>query len=240
LACRELGTGLNTMASVYEGLLGRVPVEHLGRDLSAILRDESTPTERLYRAIKRAVDLACSVFGLLVAAFMAPLVALGNAIWCPGPLLYRQVRVGRNGRLFTILKFRTMRPDAEQATGAVWTAPDDPRVTSVGRVLRKTRLDELPQFYNVLRGEMSAIGPRPERPEFVETLAAQIPFYRARHVVCPGVTGWAQVRFRYSSSTDDARIKLEYDLYYVRRAGPYLDTLILLKTAGVVIALRGQ
>lgn len=240
LACREQGAGLTTMPALYEGLLGRVPVEHLGRDLSAILRNKDTATERLYSMMKRIADLVFSAAGLIVTALLVPFIWLANALFSRGPLFYRQVRVGRNGRPFTIVKFRTMRPDAEQATGAVWTAPDDPRVTAVGRVLRRTRLDELPQFYNVLRGEMSLIGPRPERPEFVDTLAAQIPFYRARHVVRPGVTGWAQVRFRYGSCAGDARIKLEYDLYYVRHAGFYLDALIVLKTAAMMVRLRGR
>ena len=133
-----------------------------------------------------------------------------------------------------------MRTDAEQDTGAVWAEADDGRITPVGRWLRKSRLDELPQVINVLRGEMSLIGPRPERPEFVDRLARRIPFYRARHAVKPGISGWAQVRFGYGNSIDDARIKLEYDLYYVRHAGFYLDALIVLKTVAVVLRLQGK
>jgi lipopolysaccharide/colanic/teichoic acid biosynthesis glycosyltransferase len=148
--------------------------------------------------------------------------------------------VGKAGRRFEVIKYRTMRPDAERATGAVWAGKDDARVTAAGRWLRRSRLDELPQVLNVLRGEMSLIGPRPERPEFVEQLAEVIPFYRARHAVNPGVTGWAQVRFGYGSTVEDALTKLEYDLYYVRHVGFYLDTLIMLKTAAVMFKLQGK
>ncbi len=175
-----------------------------------------------------------------MTGLIAPFVALANAIFCPGPLLYRQTRLGRGGRPFTVIKFRTMRPDAEQDTGAVWAAAGDDRITPVGRWLRRSRVDELPQVINVIRGEMSLIGPRPERPEFVDRLASQIPFYRARHAVKPGVTGWAQVRFGYGQSIDDVHTKLEYDLYYVRHAGFYLDALIVLKTIGVVLRLQGK
>lgn len=241
LACRELGFHVTTMPALYEQLLGRVPVEHVGRNLSAVLPvEEGGATVRLYQAVKRVCDLlgaglACIPLGLLI-----PLLWLANALTSPGPLFYRQTRVGKGGRHFQVLKFRTMRPDAEAGCGPVWARANDDRVTPVGRWLRKTRLDELPQVINVLRGEMSIIGPRPERPEFVDQLAASIPFYRARHAVRPGITGWAQVRYGYGSSVTDARIKLEYDLYYVRHCGFYLDALILLKTAAVMFGLQGR
>jgi lipopolysaccharide/colanic/teichoic acid biosynthesis glycosyltransferase len=148
--------------------------------------------------------------------------------------------VGKGGRLFRVIKFRTMRPDAEKLTGAVWSTDNDPRITPVGQVLRRTRLDELPQLVNVLRDEMSVIGPRPERPEMIERLAEAIPYYRARHAMKPGLTGWAQVRYGYGNSVMDSRVKLEYDLYYVRHAGFYLDSLIVLKTVGVVLRLQGK
>ena len=241
LACREQGRRVTTMPSLYERLFGRVPVEHAGRNLNAVLPiDDRGSTERVFLLCKRFMDVLCVCLGLLILGLLMPLVALGNRLNSPGPLFYRQSRVGRGGRIFQILKFRTMRPDAERATGAVWAAEGDPRITGFGRWLRKSRLDELPQLVNVLRGEMSIIGPRPERPEFVNALAEQIPFYRARHAVKPGVTGWAQVRYGYGNSVDDARIKLEYDLYYVRHAGFYLDTLIALKTAAVLLKLQGK
>jgi len=240
LACQELSFHVTTMPAIYEELFGRVPVEHVGRNVNAVLPIENgSAVERLYGVVKRASDLAAAVAGLVVLALLIPVVALANALASPGSLFYHQTRVGRGGKLFRIIKFRTMRPDAE-ANGAVWATANDDRVTPIGRWLRRTRLDELPQVINVLRGEMSIIGPRPERPEFVEHLAREIPFYRARHAIRPGITGWAQVRFGYGNSVEHARIKLEYDLYYVRHAGFYLDALILLKTAAVMLGLRGR
>lgn len=239
LQCRELGIRVTTMSTIYERLLGRVPVEHVGRDLSMALPMQDTATERFFGVVKRLIDLALALAGLVVLALAVPLLALGNALTSPGPLFYRQERVGRGGRRFQVVKFRSMVPDAEKTTGAVWASAHDQRITPLGRLLRKTRLDELPQVVNVLRGEMSIIGPRPERPEFVEELARAIPFYRARHAVRPGITGWAQVQYRYGNSTDDARIKLEYDLYYVKHASLLLDLRIMLLTIQVMLQFRG-
>ncbi len=241
LACREQGFHVSTMPSLFERLLGRVPVEHVGRNLNAVLPvDERGAVERLFVVVKRVADVFAGTVGLIPLALSMPIVALANALSSPGPLFYRQVRAGQGGQPFRVIKFRTMRPDAEAASGAVWAGKDDPRVTPIGRWLRKSRIDELPQIINVLRGEMSLIGPRPERPEFVESLAKQIPFYSARHAVKPGITGWAQVRYGYGNTVEDARIKLEYDLYYVRHTGFYLDALIALKTAAVVLRLQGK
>lgn len=241
LVCREQGRRVTTMPSLYERLLGRVSVEHTGRNLHAALPiDEGNAAERLFWPCKRVMDLLVATGCLLILGLLIPLVALFNRLDTPGPLFYRQTRVGRGGRLFQVIKFRSMRADAEGGTGAVWAAADDPRITGVGRWLRKSRLDELPQVINVLRGEMSIIGPRPERPEFVDDLARQIPYYRARHAVKPGITGWAQVRYGYGNTVDDARTKLEYDLYYVRHASFYLDSLIALKTVGVMFKLQGR
>lgn len=239
--CREQGTRVVSMPLLYERLLGRVPVDHVGRDLNAILpAGDGSPAERLYWIMKRWMDVVAAVVGLIPLGLLIPLVAAANALSSPGPLFYRQTRAGKAGRLFEVIKFRTMRPDAEAKTGAVWALAHDPRITPVGRVLRKARLDELPQLVNVLRGEMSLIGPRPERPEFIVQLSDHIPFYRARHAVRPGVTGWAQVRYGYGNSIEDSRIKLEYDLYYVRHASLYLDALIVLKTVGVMLRLQGK
>ncbi|MGQ9841691.1 MAG: sugar transferase [Anaerolineae bacterium] len=241
LTCREAGFHVTTMPALYEQLLGRVPVEHVGRSISAVLPvEEGSATVRLYRAVKRVGDLLGAGLACIPLALLIPPVWLTNALTSPGPLFYRQTRVGKAGRHFWVIKFRTMRPNAENGCGAVWARPGDERVTPLGRWLRRTRLDELPQVINVLRGEMSLIGPRPERPEFVDYLARQIPFYRARHAVRPGITGWAQVRYGYGSNVTDARIKLEYDLYYVRHCGFYLDALILLKTAAVMLGLQGR
>ena len=240
LRCRELGIRLSTMSDLYERLLGRVPVQHVGRDLSMALPGADSAYHRLFGAMKRLIDLLGGLVGLAALAIAIPLVALANRINSPGPLFYRQTRVGRAGRLFQVIKFRSMIPDAEAASGVVWAAADDNRITPVGRFLRRTRLDELPQVVNVLRGEMSIIGPRPERPEFVERLAETIPFYRARHAVRPGLTGWAQVQYRYGSNEDDARIKLEYDLYYVKHASLLLDLRIALQTIPVMLMCKGR
>ncbi len=241
VACRGLGYQVTTMAEVYERALGRVPVEHVGRNIPSVLPiGVRGPGERIYEAAKRGGDVLLAGTFLPLLAAIVPLVALLNLLGNRGPLFYRQTRVGRGGRPFTVNKFRTMLPDAEGMTGAVWAAEDDPRVTPVGRFLRKARIDELPQLLNVLRGEMSLIGPRPERPEFVDALAQEIPYYRARHAVRPGISGWAQVRYGYGNTVDDARTKLEYDLYYVRHAGLYLDALIVLKTLATMLKLQGR
>lgn len=240
LRCRELGIHLTTMSDLYERLLARVPVHHVGRDLSMALPSADSPAYRLYSGFKRLADITASLVGLAALAVVAPAVALANHLSSPGPLLYRQARVGLGGRPFQVIKFRSMIPDAEADSGAVWAASSDQRITAVGRFLRRTRLDELPQVINMLKGEMSLIGPRPERPEFVEQLAETIPFYRARHAVRPGLSGWAQVQYRYGSSVDDARIKLEYDLYYVKHASILLDLRIALQTLPVMLMLKGR
>jgi lipopolysaccharide/colanic/teichoic acid biosynthesis glycosyltransferase len=157
-----------------------------------------------------------------------------------GPVLFRQERVGLGGRVFTLVKLRTMQTDAEARTGPVWAQADDVRVTRIGRFLRKTRLDELPQFFNVLRGDMSLVGPRPERPAFVVQLQERIPYYMYRHVVKPGITGWAQIRYHYGASLEDAREKLEYDLYYVKNRSLFLDLLIIVQTIQVMLFSRGS
>jgi lipopolysaccharide/colanic/teichoic acid biosynthesis glycosyltransferase len=191
-------------------------------------------------AAKRLMDLLAALTGLAVTGLVVPFVALANAFWAPGPLFYRQERVGLGGKPFSLLKFRSMQPDAEAATGAVWCGDRDGRITAVGHWLRKTRLDELPQALNILRGEMSLVGPRPERPEFVGELARQMPIYRVRHVAKPGITGWAQIRYRYGNSVEDARLKLEYDLYYIMHRSLYLDLLIAFQTIPVVLGLKGR
>jgi exopolysaccharide biosynthesis polyprenyl glycosylphosphotransferase len=240
LRCRELGVQVTPMAEVYERLSGRVPVDHVGRDLYAALPTGDRAYERFYLVVKAVIDGGFALLGLGVLALVAPAVAIANALTSPGPLLYRQDRVGKGGRSFMVVKFRSMVPDAEAKTGAVWAATNDDRVTPVGRFLRKTRLDELPQVINILRGEMSLIGPRPERPGFVEDLAKALPFYRARHAVRPGITGWAQVQYRYGNTSEDAKIKLEYDLYYVKHIGALLDFRIVLRTIQVMLLFKGQ
>jgi len=240
LDCREQGVRVEPMTGLYERFTGKVPVAHAGYDLQVALPVSDSPMVRVYASVKRVADFFAGVLGLLAVALVAPWVALANAVSSPGPLFYRQARVGMGGRTFRVLKFRSMIPDAEKGNGAVWASANDPRTTPAGRVLRRTRLDELPQFWNVLVGEMSLVGPRPERPEFVQDLARKIPYYRARHAVRPGITGWAQVRYRYGSSEQDAVIKLQYDLYYIKHQSLYLELSILVKTARVMLGMRGR
>lgn len=240
LDCRELGLRISSLASVYERLTGRLPVDYARYDLQLLLSPPDNPALRLHTAVKRALDVVLALVGLVLIGFMLPVVALVNALTSPGPLFYRQERLGKGGRPFTVLKFRSMVLDAERRSGAVWCGKNDSRITPIGRLLRKTRLDEVPQFINVLRGEMSFVGPRPERPHFVGQLARTFPLYRARHAVKPGITGWAQVHYEYGDSIEDSRIKLEYDLYYVKHASFYLDLLILLHTVRVIIGFKGQ
>ena len=238
--CREQGVRLEPMTSLFERLTGRVPVEHAGRDLHIVMPLSDSPMQRAFSAAKRLLDLTIAVAGLLVLSLVIPFVWLANALLCPGPLFYKQLRIGKGGRQFELVKLRSMIPEAEKETGAVWAVENDIRVTPVGRFLRKTRLDELPQFWNILKGDMSLVGPRPERPEFVTELVKQVPFYQVRHAVRPGITGWAQVRYSYGSSVNDALIKLQYDLYYIKHQGLYLELSILAKTFSVMLGLKGR
>jgi exopolysaccharide biosynthesis polyprenyl glycosylphosphotransferase len=188
--------------------------------------------------VKRVLDLLLAVVGLALGAPLMLLTALAVWLDSPGPILYCQERVGEGGRLFTLCKFRSMRADAESGT-PVWAKDKDDRVTRVGRFIRLTRLDELPQIWSVLRGDMSLIGPRPERPYFVDQLAAVIPFYMERHTVKPGVTGWAQVKYRYGSSIEDAMEKLRYDLYYIKHLSIGFDLTIAIDTVKVILSGKG-
>ena len=240
LDCREVGIPVVTMTAAYERLTGRVAFEHASRNIALATGQEEAPYLRFYGLLKRIIDLAGALIGLVVLIALSPFVFLMNAIDSRGPLFFRQRRVGRGGKVIGIVKFRSMVPEAENTSGAVWASVDDSRVTLAGRWLRRTHLDELPQLFNVIRGDMSLIGPRPERPEFVEKLSREIPFYRARHSVRPGITGWAQIHQDYGDSIEGAREKLEYDLYYIKNAGPILDTLIMLRTVTKVLALRGR
>ncbi len=240
LACQEAGIELVRVQTLIEQTLHRVPVDLLEPDwLMTDLADAMRLRDASWLG-KRAVDLTGGLLGLTLAALAAPVIAL--AIWLDsrGPIFYRQQRLGRAGVPFEIVKFRTMRRDAESPGEARWAHADDPRVTRVGRLLRRTRLDELPQFLSVLKGDMSLVGPRPERAEFVERLQETIPFYRARLMVPPGITGWAQVNLPYGDSEDAARAKLEYDLYYVKHRSLLFDCAIMLRTVGTVLRLRGR
>lgn len=238
--CREWGVEMTTMTSLFERVTGRVPVEHAGRDLTVILPPQRSLAFRFYQAAHRLFDVVAGLFGCLFLLLVTPFVWLLNRLTAPGDLFYRQERIGFQGRPFQIVKFRSMVMDAEKFSGAVWAGEGDPRITPAGRFLRKTRLDEAPQFWNLLKGDMSLIGPRPERPFFVRRLSQEIPFYRVRHAVKPGITGWAQVNYRYGASVDDALRKLEFDLYYIKHRGLYLDLQIALKTVRVIVGMAGR
>ncbi|HYM25818.1 MAG TPA: sugar transferase, partial [Vicinamibacterales bacterium] len=194
---------------------------------------------RATRAVKRMLDLAFSIVGCVLAAPVMAATAIAIVIDSPGGALYSQERVGENGRPFTLYKFRSMRTDAEQEGKPIWARDRDDRVTRVGRFIRLTRLDEMPQLWNVLKGDMSFVGPRPERPFFVEQLAREIPFYMERHSVKPGVTGWAQVKYRYGSTIEDAMEKLRYDLYYIKHLSIVFDLTIALDTVKVILFGKG-
>lgn len=196
-------------------------------------------TNKVYALLKRLIDFVVTVVFMPIVILLGIITAALVKLSSPGPILFRQTRVGRNDQHYTIYKFRSMYTDAEKH-GAQWATEKDPRITPVGRFLRTTRLDELPQLWNVLRGDMSIIGPRPERPEFVKQLAKEIPHYHLRHLVRPGLTGWAQVQYRYGASIEDAAIKLTYDLYYVKNLSAVLDIKIALKTVLIVLAKQGR
>ncbi len=240
LDCRELGIPVTNLTTLYERLTGRVAVEFASRDVESVSGQGDGALLRSNALLKRMIDLVVAISGLWVVLLVTAIVAVANAWTSPGPLFFYQQRVGQGGRPFKIMKFRTMVPDAERLTGAVWAGREDSRVTPVGLWLRRTHLDELPQLFNILRGEMSIVGPRPERPEFVGYLARSIPYYRARHSVRPGLTGWAQIHQSYGDTVALAQEKLEYDLFYVKRASLLLDTLIMLRTVAMVLGLRGR
>jgi exopolysaccharide biosynthesis polyprenyl glycosylphosphotransferase len=200
---------------------------------------EQNGGQRAYRAVKRLADVIIAIVGLLLLAVILPILVLVIKLDSPGPIFYRQQRAGRAGRPFQLVKLRSMVVGAEKDGQARWADPDDERVTRVGRFLRSSRLDEVPQLFNVLKGDMSLIGPRPERPEFIAQLQEGIPFYRTRLAVRPGLTGWAQVNYPYANSVQDALVKLQYDLYYIKHQSLYLDLVILLKTIGVVLTMQG-
>jgi sugar transferase (PEP-CTERM system associated) len=231
------GVAFDHLASVYEEYTGKIAVENL-RPSWFLFADGFTKT-RFRLAAKRVIDVTLALIGIAIAAPIMLLVAALVRLTSSGPVLYRQDRVGLNGKVFTVHKFRTMRQDAEAGTGPVWSQANDSRITTLGRFLRRTRLDEMPQLWNVVRGDMSFVGPRPERPSFVEQLTATIPFYGQRHVVKPGITGWAQIRYTYGASVEDAIEKLQYDLYYIKNLSIAFDAVIVLETIKTVILRRG-
>jgi exopolysaccharide biosynthesis polyprenyl glycosylphosphotransferase len=235
--CFDHGVETVPATAIYEEISGRVLASALEADWYAEL---PTHTRGFYARARRVADFLFA--GLLLVAMTPVMIVLALMILLDSgaPIFLRQVRVGRRGRPFVIHKFRTMRRDAESDGRAVWATPNDQRVTRIGRAFRRSRLDELPQLWDVVRGAMSLIGPRPERPEFVERLATELPLFRARTLVRPGLTGWAQVEYRYAGSIADNLTKLEYDLFYLRHLGPLIDLNIAIRTLFIILGLRGQ
>jgi sugar transferase (PEP-CTERM system associated) len=236
LDLRLKGVVIEDAGTLMERLLGKLPLE--GLNPSTLIFTQGFNVKASQQIFRRLISMTVAFIGLAICLPFVPFIILAVRLSSPGPIFFRQTRVGLRGRHFSVIKFRTMRQDAE-AHGAVWATKDDPRVTKLGRFMRKTRLDEIPQLWNVLRGEMGFVGPRPERPEFVQWLASEIPFYELRHMIRPGITGWAQVRYQYGASLEETKQKLEYDLYYVKHLSVGLDLLIMFETIKTIILRRG-
>src|SRR6202167_1294532 len=237
LDLRLAGAKVEEATSWLERISGRIEVEQLYP--SWLIFAEGFRFSPLFRLARRLLNFSVALFGLVLSLPLLPFIVLAVKLGSPGPALYRQQRVGRRGKIFYCYKFRTMRQDAEADTGATWAADDDPRITRVGNFLRAARLDEIPQLWCVLKGDMHFVGPRPERPEFVEWLSREIRYYGVRHMVRPGITGWAQVQYKYGNTLDDAREKLQYDLFYIKNASIGLDLWIMFQTIKIVLLGRG-
>lgn len=239
LVAEEKGIEMTTMPVVYEDLLGRVPIFLLEDDWLVRTFFDQAHSNAINEFLKRFVDILGALTGLILLILFAPLISLLILIDSGFPILYRQNRLGKNGKLFELLKFRTMVKDAEKDGQALLAQENDQRITRIGRLLRRSHLDELPQFINVLRGDISLVGPRAERPELVDKLQKKIPFYRARLFVNPGMTGWAQINYRYATNVRETAIKLEHDLYYIKNRNLLLDLMIIFRTLLAVIRFQG-
>ena len=235
----ESGAVIREYTQVYESKTQRIPVHYMSRDFYRFFPFSRSNHNKLYLIGARIFEISASVVGLCIGLILVPLILIGNAIGNRGKLFYTQERVGKDGVVFEILKFRTMICNAE-SNGAVFTTTNDSRVTAFGKFLRKTRIDEFPQFVNILKGDMAVIGPRPERPFFVKEIAQVMPFYETRHIIKPGLTGWAQVNYAYGATINDSLIKLQYDLYYIKHRSIFLDLNIAFKTITTVLFYRGQ
>jgi sugar transferase (PEP-CTERM system associated) len=236
LDLRLCGVVIENSSTLMERLSGKLYLD--GLNPSTLIFTEGFRMNASQQIFRRLLSFAVSFIALLICLPFLPLIILAVRLSSPGPILFSQTRVGQRGRLFTAYKFRTMWQDAE-AQGAVWATKDDPRVTTIGRFMRSTRIDEIPQLWNVLRGDMAFVGPRPERPVFVQWLSQEIPYYDLRHMISPGITGWAQVRYRYGASLEETKHKLEYDLYYVKHQSIGLDLLIIFETIKTILLRRG-
>lgn len=238
LSCRFAGIEVVDAVTFYEQATGKIKIKDTNPDW--FIYSQGFSFGNVIRVVKRGLDIFLASIGIILTLPLLPLIALAIKLESPGPVLFSQVRVGEYGHEFKIYKFRSMRNDAEAASGAVWAQERDPRITRVGNFLRKTRLDEIPQLYNVLVGDMALVGPRPERPEFVIQLDMQIPYYGKRHSLKPGVTGWAQVRYPYGATVEDSLMKLKYDLYYIKNFSLLFDLKIILETVRVVLFGKGR
>jgi len=237
LDLRMQGVKIEEAATWLEKISGKIEVENLYP--SWLVYGQGFRRSTAFIVIRRVVSVIISLLGLTLSLPLLPLIVLAIRFDSKGPVFYTQARVGKGGRVFNVVKFRTMRQDAEAANGPQWAGNNDPRVTRVGKFLRVSRLDEIPQLWCVLKGDMAFVGPRPERPEFIEWLSKEIPYYGVRHMVRPGLTGWAQVKYKYGSTVADAREKLQYDLFYIKNASIGLDLLIMFLTVKTVLLRRG-
>jgi sugar transferase (PEP-CTERM system associated) len=236
LNLRLRGVVIEDASLLMERLSAKLPLD--GLNPSSLIFTDGFKVKASQQIVRRLVSITVSLVALAICLPFIPFIILAVRFSSPGPIFFRQTRVGLRGRLFGVVKFRTMRQDAE-TQGAVWATKNDPRVTPLGRFMRKTRIDEIPQLWNVLCGEMGFVGPRPERPEFVQWLTTAIPFYDLRHLIRPGITGWAQVRYQYGASLEETKQKLEYDLYYVKHLSLGLDLLIMFETIKTIVLRRG-
>ena len=239
LSLLEKGYNIREYSQIYEQLNQRIPVQYLERDFFKYFPFSRSNQNQLYQFSARALDIIFAVLGIIVGAILVPFILLFNSFSNQGSLFYTQERLGMNGVVFKIFKFRTMGKNAEK-DGAVFSTCNDVRATPFGKFMRKTRIDEFPQFINILKGEMSLIGPRPERPFFVNQIAEKMPFYTTRHIIKPGLTGWAQVNYPYGETLEDSLTKLQYDLYYIKHRNIFIDIDIMVKTFSTVLFYRGQ
>lgn len=237
LDLRMQGVKIEEATSWLEKMSGKIEVENLYP--SWLIFADGFRRSSMFIVVRRVLSIVISLIGLIISAPLWPVLMLVIKLDSPGPVFYSQRRVGKNGQVFHVIKFRTMRQDAEAANGPQWAGANDPRITRVGKFFRLSRLDEIPQLWCVLKGDMAFVGPRPERPEFVESLTNEIPFYGVRHMVRPGLTGWAQIKYKYGSTVADAREKLQYDLFYIKNASIGLDLLIMFQTIKTVLLRRG-
>ena len=235
----ENGYIISEYTQVYENITQRIPVQYVSRDFYRYFPFSRSNQNHFYLIMVRLFEIVFSLTGLLIGVIILPIIIIGNLFGNRGKLFYSQERVGKNGKIFKIIKYRTMVKNAE-VEGAVFATINDSRVTPFGKIMRKSRMDEIPQFINILKGDMAVIGPRPERPIFVNEIAEVMPFYETRHVIKPGLTGWAQVNYSYGETIDDSLIKLQYDLYYIKHRSIFLDVNIIFKTMSTVLLYRGQ